>query len=84
MSRGSAITRKCELSEELAEFMGKEKASRAEVTKAIWAYIKKHDLQDPDNRRMILPDDELAPIIGSRPINMLKMTGQISKHIFSE
>ena len=82
--KGSALTKPLPLSDELADFMGKDKASRAEVTKKVWAHIKKNDLQDEDNRRMIIPDDVLEPIIGSKPINMMKMTGQISKHFIKE
>jgi len=81
--RGSALTKKCNLSDQLAEFMGKDKASRSEVTKAVWAYIKENDLQDPDDKRTICPDDELGAIIGHSRINMMKMTGAISKHIES-
>ncbi len=83
MTKGKGLMKKCELSEELSDFMGKDTASRSEVTKKVWAYIKKYDLQDPDDRRTIIPDDELSPIIGSKPINMMKMTGKISKHILS-
>lgn len=80
MAKGSALTKKLELDDELADFMGKDTASRAEVTKAVWAHIKKHDLQDEEDRRVIHPDEDLEPIIGQSPINMMKMTGKISKH----
>ena len=69
------------LSEELQAVVGKAKASRPQVMKAIWAYIKKHDLQDPDKRRIIVPDDVLGEVIGHKPIDMLKMTKKISEHI---
>ena len=82
--KGSALTKKLALSDELAEFMGKDTASRAEVTKAIWVYIKKHGLQDEDDKRTIIPDDELAQIIGKNPINMMKMTGVVSKHFLKD
>lgn len=69
------------LSEELQAVVGKSKASRPQVMKAIWAYIKKHDLQDPDKKRIIVPDDVLGEVIGHKPIDMLKMTKKISEHI---
>ena len=84
MAKGSALTKKLELDDALAEFMGKDTASRGEVTKAVWAHIKKHKLQeDPDDKRVVYPDEDLEPLIGSQPINMLKMTGKISKHFLS-
>lgn len=83
MAKGSALTKKLELDDVLAEFMGKDTASRAEVTKAVWAHIKKYDLQDEDDRRIIHPDEDLEELLGSRPINMMKMTAKISKHFVS-
>ena len=80
---GNGLTKKLELSEELAEFMGKDTASRPEVVKALWKHIKAEGLQDEDDKRTIIPDDVLEPLLGSRPINMLKMTKVISKHFLS-
>ena len=78
---GKGLNKPLELSEEMADFMGKDTASRAEITKKIWAYIKKNKLQDEDNRRMIVPDEVLEPIIGSNPISMFKMATKISDHV---
>jgi chromatin remodeling complex protein RSC6 len=72
--------KKCKISDELADFMNADTASRPEVVKKLWAYIKKHDLQDPDKRRIIIPDDTLAPLIGAKPIDMMKMTKKLSEH----
>jgi len=70
------------LSDDLAKFVGVEEMARGDVMKKIWEYIKKHDLQDPKDRRLINPDATLAKIIGtSEQINMFKMTGTINKHI---
>jgi len=69
------------LSPELAEIVGAKKMTRPQVVKKIWEYIKKHKLQDSKNRRMINPDKKLATVLGSRSIDMLKMAGQLSKHI---
>jgi chromatin remodeling complex protein RSC6 len=82
--RGSALTKKLSISDELADFMGKSTASRAEVTKAIWAHIKKYELQDEDDKRTIIPDEALEPILGKKPINMMKMTGVVSKHFLKD
>lgn len=45
MSKGGAVTKKLKLSEDFQEFMGSATASRGDVTKAVWAYIRKHDLK---------------------------------------
>lgn len=71
MAKGSALTKKCELSDALADFMGRDTASRAEVIKAVWAHIKKEGLQDDEKRRIIHPDEALEPILGSKPIDMI-------------
>lgn len=79
--KASGITKQLNLSDELADFMGKDMASRAQIMKALWAYIKKEDLQDPKDRRSVLPDDVLEPILGGSKISMFKIAGKISDHI---
>lgn len=71
----------CELSSELAALVGAKKMTRPQIVKKIWAYIKAHKRQDSKNRRMIVPDAKLATVLGSRPIDMMKMAGALSKHI---
>lgn len=70
-----------ELSPELAAIVGKGPMPRTEVTKKLWAYIKKHKRQDPKNKRLINPDDKLAKVLGKKPINMFDMTKVVSKHL---
>ena len=70
-----------ELSAPLAAVCGTKKCTRPQVVKKVWAYIKKHKLQDAKNRRMINPDKKLGAVLGSRQINMLKMAGALSKHL---
>lgn len=77
----SGLNKPCDLSEDMADFMGKDSASRAEITKKIWVHVKKHKLQDPDDKRTIIPDDTLEPILGKRPITMFKIGSKISEHI---
>ena len=70
------------ISTELAQVVGKGPMPRTEVTKKLWAYIKKHKRQDPDNKRNIIPDDKLSKVFGSkRAINMFDMTKKVSKHL---
>lgn len=68
----------------MAEFMGKNTASRAEITKKIWAHVKRHKLQDPDDKRTVIPDDVLEPILGSKPVSMFKIATKVSEHVISE
>lgn len=70
-----------QVSDELAEIIGKGPMARTEVTKKIWDYIKKNKLQDKNNKRNIIPDAKLAKVLGSAPIDMFKMTSKISKHL---
>ncbi len=68
-------------SEALSEIVGKGPMPRTEITKKLWAYIKKHKLQDDENKRMINPDDKLGKVLGNRSIDMFKMTAKVSKHL---
>lgn len=71
------------LSEELAAIVGKGPMPRTEVTKKLWAYIKKNNLQDPKNRRNINPDEKLGKVFGSakKSVNMFEMTKLVNKHL---
>jgi len=69
-------------SSELAEVIGSKPVPRTEVTKKLWAYIKKNGLQDPKNRRMIKADAALKPVFGGKAtVNMFEMTKLVSKHL---
>ena len=46
----------------------------------MWAYIKKHKLQDPKKRRKIVADEKLKPVFGKARLGMFQMTKAISKH----
>jgi chromatin remodeling complex protein RSC6 len=52
------------------------------VTKKLWVYIKKNDLQDAKNRRMINADDKLKPVFGGKAsVSMFDMTKLVGKHL---
>jgi DNA topoisomerase-1 len=77
-----AVGKPSPLSPELQAIVGAKELSRTEVTKKVWEYIKSKDLQDPNNRRLIVPDNKLAKVFGhSDPIDMMKLAGVLSKHI---
>ena len=66
----------------LAEVVGSKPIPRTEVTKRLWAYIKKNKLQDAKNKRMIKSDAALKPIFGGKgTVNMFEMTKLVSKHL---
>jgi chromatin remodeling complex protein RSC6 len=55
---------------------------RTEVTKKIWAYIKRNGLQDRTNRRMINADDKLKAVFGGKgQVSMFEMTKLVSRHL---
>jgi chromatin remodeling complex protein RSC6 len=69
-------------STELAAVVGAAPLPRTEVTKKVWDYIKKLDLQDPANRRMINADDKLKAVFGGKgQVSMFEMTKLISDHL---
>ncbi len=69
-------------SEQLAAVVGSKPIPRTEVTKRLWAYIKKNKLQDPKNKRQINADATLKPIFGGKgSVNMFAMTKLVSKHL---
>jgi chromatin remodeling complex protein RSC6 len=71
----------CKLSPELAAVVGTKSATRPQVVKKLWVYIKKHKLQDAKKKRIIKPDSKLSEVIGKKPVDMLKLAGLLSKHI---
>ncbi|PWT81833.1 MAG: hypothetical protein C5B57_09730 [Blastocatellia bacterium] len=66
----------------LAEVVGSKPIPRTEVTKKLWAYIKKNGLQDKKNKRMINADATLKPVFGGKSaVNMFDMTKLVGKHL---
>ena len=66
----------------LAEVVGSKPIPRTEVTKKLWAYIKKNGLQDKKNKRMINADMALKTVFGGKPsVNMFDMTKLVGKHL---
>ena len=65
----------------LAVVVGTAGLPRTEVTKKLWAYIKRKGLQDKKNRRMIHADEALKPIFKKDQVNMFEMTKLVSKHL---
>jgi chromatin remodeling complex protein RSC6 len=66
----------------LSEIVGSKGLPRTELTKKLWAYIKKNNLQDKKNRRQINADDNLKAVFGGKShVNMFEMTKLVNKHV---
>jgi upstream activation factor subunit UAF30 len=68
-------------SAQLAEVIGDKPLPRTEVTKKIWEYIKKHKLQDEQNKRNINADEKLKPIFKKSQVSMFEMTKLVNSHL---
>lgn len=70
------------LSAALAAIAGQEELTRGEALKAVWAYIKEKECQDPQNKKMIVPDKLLAELFGSKEsVDMRQLPKIISQHL---
>lgn len=66
----------------LAAVIGSSPMPRTEVTKKLWAYIKRNGLQDSKNRRNINADDKLQDVFGGKKqVSMFEMTKLVSRHL---
>jgi upstream activation factor subunit UAF30 len=65
----------------LSEVVGSKPMPRTEVVKKIWDYIKKNNLQDKKNRRMINADGKLKPLFGKDQISMFELAKVVNKHV---
>jgi upstream activation factor subunit UAF30 len=66
----------------LSAVVGGNPMPRTEITKKIWGYIKRNNLQDAKERRMINADDKLKPVFGGKgKVSMFEMTKLVNKHI---
>ncbi len=66
----------------LAVVVGAKPLPRTEMTKKLWAYIKKNGLQDKKNKRMINADAALKAVFGGKAqVSMFDMTKLVSKHV---
>ncbi len=66
----------------LAAIVGSKPLPRTEVTKRLWAYIRKNKLQDAEERRMINADSALKAVFGGKGrVNMFEMTKHVAKHL---
>ena len=79
----NALQKPLQPSKELAAVVGSEPLPRGEVVSKVWDYIKKHDLQNPENRREILADDTLEAVFGKKTVTMFEMNKYLAQHLVS-
>ena len=66
----------------LGAVVGNNPMPRTEITKKLWGYIKRNNLQDPKERRMIVADDKMKPVFGGKGrVSMFEMTKLVNKHL---
>jgi len=82
MPKGEGLTKSYALSADLAAIVGMTHASRGIVIKQLWAYIKEHKLQDPENKQYFTPDKKMAKVFGEDKIRGFGMAKFLSKHLY--
>lgn len=66
----------------LAPVVGSEPLTRAALTKKVWDYVKKNNLQDPKDKRTIVADAKLKPVFGGKEkVSMFEMTKLVNQHV---
>jgi upstream activation factor subunit UAF30 len=78
----AAFMKPMQPSSQLAAVVGNSPLPRTEVTKKLWAYIKRNGLQDSRNRRAINADEKLRPVFGGKSqVTMFDMTKLVNRHL---
>ncbi|GFP96462.1 upstream activation factor subunit uaf30 [Phtheirospermum japonicum] len=75
------LNKVCGVSPKLQAIVGEPALPRTEIVKQLWAYIRKHNLQDPGNKRKIICDDALRLVFETDSTDMFKMNKLLAKHI---
>jgi upstream activation factor subunit UAF30 len=77
----AAFMKPLQPSKELGEVVGSDPLPRSEVVSKIWEYIKKNNLQNPENKREIMADDKLEPVFGKKKVTMFEMNKLLAAHL---
>ena len=76
-----ALMKPLQPSKELAAVVGSKPLPRPEVVSKVWDYIKKHNLQNPKNKREIVADDKLEKVFGKKSVTMFEMNKHLAGHL---
>ncbi|MBY0256685.1 SWIB/MDM2 domain-containing protein [Methylobacterium sp.] len=82
-AKPNALQQPLKPSAELAAVVGTAALPRGEVVSKVWEYIKKHNLQNPENKREILADDKLKKVFGKDKCTMFEMNKHLAAHLKS-
>ena len=77
----AAFMKAMQPSEQLGAVVGTSPMPRTEITKKLWAYIKRNNLQDAKDKRAINADDKLRPVFGKNQVTMFELAGIVGKHL---
>ncbi len=77
----AAFLKPLQPSAQLAAIIGDKPLPRTEVTKKVWEYIKKHDLQDKTKRTLINADAKLKEVIKQAQVSMFELTKLVNSHL---
>ena len=78
----SAFLKPLQPSPELAAIVGLTPLPRPEVVSRVWEYIKKHTLQNPQNKRAIMADEKLQAVFGGKnKVSMFELNKHLAQHL---
>ena len=77
----NALQKPLQPSKELAAVVGAGTLPRGQVVSKVWDYIRKNNLQNPENKREIIADDKLRPIFGKDKVTMFEMNKHLAQHL---
>ena len=75
------LARPVQPSNELAAITGSDPLPRSQVVSKMWDYIRKNNLQNPENKREIVADDKLRAVFGTDRVSMFDMNKHLSRHL---
>jgi chromatin remodeling complex protein RSC6 len=79
--KGGGFSKPLQPSKELAAVVGSSPLPRSEVVSKVWDYIRKNNLQNPQNKREIVADDKLKAVFGRPKVTMFEMNKHLSQHL---
>src|ERR1700730_15496216 len=81
-SAKNALSKPVQPDAALAAVVGRDPLPRTELTKKVWEYIRKHELQDPKDKRNIRADEKLLAVFdGKKIVSMFEMTRLVNGHL---
>ena len=78
---GGGLARPVQPSADLAAITGSDPLPRSQVVSKMWDYIRKNNLQNPQNKREIVADDKLRKVFGKDRVTMFEMNKHLSNHL---